>query len=78
MNTKETFQKKSTFDLAFGLAMGKYEENEKLIVLDVIRERGDNSTQSNDGKEIVQTVKPKTFKKGSKSAKSYQSACKAV
>lgn len=68
MNKKENYEAKSTFDLAFGLATNQFHEDDKMIILSIIKERtdGGSSTSSEAGN---QKVKIRTFKVGSKAEK---------
>lgn len=67
----------STYDLAFNLATGKYNDSEKLYVLDIIRQRGNtggSSIKANPAPPIpiALTSKIKLPAEGSKSEKIYK------
>ena len=70
MNKLSELEKKSTFDLAFGLATNQFEETEKLSVLNIIKLRADGGVEKKyiDSADNYGKVE-KIFKKGSKAEK---------
>lgn len=66
MDKKNIYATKTTFDLAFGLATDQYNEEDKLIILNIIRERDGKDYQPSS---TAAQESDKTYKKGSKSEK---------